>query len=122
MAFCLEPVEFYRTAKQQGIKPIIGLETYLSARTMQDRDSKLDSRSFHQLLLAENQTGYKNLLKIASASQLEGFYYKPRIDRPVSGGSQQRTHRNHGLPVRDCPTGASGWPGRTGTLRPGLVF
>jgi DNA polymerase III subunit alpha len=74
-------IEFYRTAKQQGIKPIIGLETYLSARTMQDRDSKLDSRSFHQLLLAENQTGYKNLLKIASASQLEGFYYKPRIDR-----------------------------------------
>ncbi|MBN1264952.1 MAG: DNA polymerase III subunit alpha [Anaerolineales bacterium] len=74
-------VEFYRKARAQGIKPIIGLETYLAARTMSDRDSKLDGRSYHQLLLAENQAGYKNLLKIASASQLEGFYYKPRIDR-----------------------------------------
>lgn len=73
-------VEFYRKARQHGIKPIIGLETYLSRRSMQDRDPKLDSRSFHQLLLAESQEGYRNLLKIASASQLEGFYYKPRID------------------------------------------
>jgi len=73
-------VDFYRKAKAAGIKPVIGLETYLAARTMHDREPRLDSKSFHQLLLAENQTGYKNLLKIASASQLEGFYYKPRID------------------------------------------
>jgi DNA polymerase-3 subunit alpha len=73
-------VAFYQAAKKVGIKPIIGIEAYLAARGMQDRDPKLDSRTFHLLLLAENETGYKNLLKIASAAQLEGFYYRPRID------------------------------------------
>jgi DNA polymerase-3 subunit alpha len=74
-------VEFFKTATKAGIKPIIGLETYLSARRMTDRDPLYDKRSAHLLLLAENMTGYQNLLKIASASQLEGFYYRPRIDR-----------------------------------------
>jgi DNA polymerase-3 subunit alpha len=73
-------IEFYNEAKKQDIKPIVGMEAYLSARGMQDRDSKLDSRSFHLLLLAENDIGYRNLLTIASASQLDGFYYRPRID------------------------------------------
>lgn len=74
-------IDFYRACKAANVKPIIGMETYLSARGMTDRDSKLDSQSYHLLLIATNQTGYKNLLKIASASQLEGFYYRPRIDR-----------------------------------------
>jgi DNA polymerase-3 subunit alpha len=74
-------IEFYNTAVEAGIKPIIGLETYLSPRNMTDRDPRRDKRAFHLLLLAENITGYQNLLKIASASQLEGFYYRPRIDR-----------------------------------------
>ncbi len=73
-------VDFYHAAKQAGIKPIIGLEGYLAARGMTDRDPQFDKRSSHLLLLAENQTGYKNLLKIASAAQLQGFYYFPRID------------------------------------------
>ena len=73
-------ISFYRAAKEAGIKPIIGIEAYLAARTMHDRDPKLDSRAFHLLLLAENDTGYKNLLQIASAAQLDGFYYRPRID------------------------------------------
>ncbi|HEY9152737.1 MAG TPA: DNA polymerase III subunit alpha [Anaerolineales bacterium] len=73
-------IDFYKAAKEVGVKPIIGLETYMAARTMHDRDSKLDRSSPHLLLLAENETGYKNLLKIASAAQLEGFYYYPRID------------------------------------------
>jgi DNA polymerase-3 subunit alpha len=72
---------FYRAAKTAGIKPIIGIETYLAQRGMQDKDPQLDKNRFHMLLLAENQTGYLNLLKIASSSQLEGYYYKPRIDR-----------------------------------------
>ena len=66
-------IEFYMAAKDAGVKPIIGLETYVSARRMTDRDSQKDKHSFHLLLLAENETGYKNLLKIASAAQLEGF-------------------------------------------------
>ncbi len=73
-------VEFFNTAQAAGIKPIIGLEAYLAARHMSDHDARLDKTSDHMLLLAENDTGYKNLLQIASAAQLEGFYYLPRID------------------------------------------
>ncbi len=73
-------IDFYKAAKSEGVKPIIGLETYMAARGMRDRDSKLDRTSSHLLLLAENDTGYRNLLKIASAAQMDGFYYYPRID------------------------------------------
>ena len=73
-------IEFYNAANKAGIKPIIGVEAYLAARGMRSRDSKLDKKSSHLLLIVENQTGYQNLLKIASAAQLEGFYYHPRID------------------------------------------
>ena len=73
-------IDFYNYAKAEGIKPIIGLEAYLAPRGMNDRDPKYDKHNHHLLLLAENQAGYRNLLKIASVAQLEGFYYKPRID------------------------------------------
>jgi DNA polymerase-3 subunit alpha len=73
-------IEFFNTARAAGVKPIIGLEAYLAARGMQDRDAKLDKTSSHLLLLAENDIGYRNLLKIASAAQLDGFYYFQRID------------------------------------------
>lgn len=73
-------IEFFNAARSAGIKPIIGLEAYMAQRRMQDRDVKLDKQSHHMLLLAQNQTGYRNLLKIASAAQTEGFYYYPRID------------------------------------------
>ncbi len=74
-------MDFYKAATSEGIKPIIGVEAYMAARGMSDRNSKLDRSSYHLLLLAENETGYKNLLKISSAAQLDGFYYYPRIDR-----------------------------------------
>ena len=73
-------IEFFNAAKAAGVKPIIGMEAYLAPRGMRDRDPKLDKSASHLLLLAENETGYQNLLKIASAAQLEGFYYYPRID------------------------------------------
>lgn len=73
-------VEFFQAARAAGIKPLIGLEAYLAARRMTDRDARLDKTSSHLLLLAENEEGYRNLLAIASAAQLEGFYYFPRID------------------------------------------
>ncbi|MBI9050701.1 MAG: DNA polymerase III subunit alpha [Anaerolineaceae bacterium] len=73
-------VEFFNAARKAEIKPIIGLETYIAARGMQDKEYTYDKKSNHLLLLAENQTGYQNLLQIASAAQLEGFYYHPRID------------------------------------------
>ncbi len=72
-------VEFYMAAQDAGIKPVIGLEAYLSPRDMRSRDPR-DKGAMHLLLLAENQKGYQNLLEIASASQLDGFYYHPRID------------------------------------------
>ncbi len=74
-------IEFYRSAKAAGVKPIIGLEAYTSPRGMKDKDAQLDKRASHLLLLAENDTGYRNLTQIASAAQLEGFYYHPRVDK-----------------------------------------
>ncbi len=73
-------IEFFNAATEAGIKPIIGIEGYMAARGMKDRDAKLDKKSTHLLLLAENEKGYRNLLQIASAAQLEGFYYYPRVD------------------------------------------
>ncbi|MCX7839093.1 MAG: PHP domain-containing protein, partial [Anaerolineae bacterium] len=76
-------IEFYDACKARGIKPIIGIEAYLARQTMRDRDPQEDRNAYHILLLAENNTGYQNLLKLASAAQLEGFYYYPRIDREL---------------------------------------
>ncbi|HPY08424.1 MAG: DNA polymerase III subunit alpha [Patescibacteria group bacterium] len=73
-------IEFYQKAKKAGIKPIIGVETYLAPGSRFDKNTKEDSRSYHLVLLAKNQTGYKNLIKLVSAAHLEGFYYKPRVD------------------------------------------
>jgi DNA polymerase-3 subunit alpha len=76
-------VDFFRSAQKHNIQPIIGMEAYLAKRGMEDRDPKLDKRPYHMLLLAKNQTGYKNLLKLASEAQLRGYYYQPRIDRDL---------------------------------------
>lgn len=74
-------IDFFNEAQKAGVKPLIGIEAYLAPRAMGERDPELDKRASHLLLLAENQAGYQNLLRIASAAQLEGFYYNPRIDR-----------------------------------------
>ncbi|MCC6457336.1 MAG: DNA polymerase III subunit alpha [Caldilineaceae bacterium] len=75
-------VEFFRAAKYADIKPIIGVESYQTVwgRPMDGRDSQFDRENYHLLLLAKNMTGYRNLLKICSNSQLNGYYYRPRID------------------------------------------
>ena len=74
-------IDFYRAAKAAGLKPIIGMEGYLARRSMRDRDPQEDGKPYHLLLLARDLTGYLNLMKIATAAQLEGFYYKPRVDK-----------------------------------------
>jgi len=74
-------LQFYHAAKTAGIKPIVGCEVYISPRRMTQKEVKLDSRPTHLILLAENQTGYHNLMQIATSAQLEGFYYKPRVDK-----------------------------------------
>jgi len=73
-------IEFYQKAKKAGIKPIIGVETYLAQNSRLDKNTREDGRSFHLLLLAKNEIGYKNLIKLVSLAHMEGFYYKPRID------------------------------------------
>lgn len=76
-------IDFYKTAKKAGIKPIIGCEVYIAPRTRFDKVSKVDSKYYHLTLLARNQTGYKNLIKLVTAGWMEGFYYKPRIDHDL---------------------------------------
>ncbi|MDD4189266.1 MAG: DNA polymerase III subunit alpha, partial [Eubacteriales bacterium] len=73
-------IEFYKEALKNGIKPIIGCEVYTARRTRFDRDPSRDSDQGHLVLLAENNAGYRNLMKLVSAGFTEGFYYKPRID------------------------------------------
>ena len=73
-------VEFYKEAKKEGIKPIIGCEVYVAPRTRFDREPKLDSSPYHLILLCKNNTGYQNLVKLVSIANLEGFYNKPRVD------------------------------------------
>ncbi len=78
-------IEFYKTAREKGVKPIIGMETYVATGSKEDqtKDSRIPESSFHLTLLCENETGYKNLIKLSSFAYLEGFYYKPRVDKEL---------------------------------------
>ena len=76
-------IDFYRECKKQGIRPVIGCEVYTAARTLFDKDAERDKRMGHLVLLAKNNQGYKNLMKIVSEGYRHGFYYKPRIDKNV---------------------------------------
>ena len=75
-------VGFYNTAKKHGVKPIIGCEMYVAKTSRHDRDPRT-ARPHHLIVLCENETGYRNLIKLVSSGYLEGFYYKPRIDKEV---------------------------------------
>ena len=76
-------IDFYKSAKRIGVKPIIGCEVYVAARSRFDKVHKLDSNPFHLVLLCENEVGYKNLLKLVSLSYIDGFYSKPRVDKEL---------------------------------------
>lgn len=78
-------IEFYDECMRQGIKPIIGCEAYIAPNSRFDKSSKggIKEASFHLVLLAKDEAGYKNLIKLVTIGSLEGFYYKPRIDREV---------------------------------------
>jgi len=73
-------IEFYKAAKEHDIKPILGCEVYVAARSRHDKEARIDSKRFPLTLLAETQEGYQNLLELASAAAIEGMYYKPRVD------------------------------------------
>ncbi|HEX9919866.1 MAG TPA: PHP domain-containing protein, partial [Candidatus Methylomirabilis sp.] len=76
-------IDFYRRAMKEGIKPILGCEVYVAPGSRFDRPSSggIQDTSHHLTLLARDQTGYKNLMRLATLGYLEGFYYRPRIDR-----------------------------------------
>jgi len=78
-------IKFYKSAHRRGIKPIIGIETYIAPGSRLDRSKniRIPESSFHLTLLCENETGYRNLIKLSSLAYLDGFYYKPRIDKDI---------------------------------------
>lgn len=76
-------IEFYKECKKRDIKPIIGMEAYVSPRKHTDKSTREDRTPYHLTLLAKNEQGYKNLMHLSTIANLEGFYYKPRIDRDL---------------------------------------
>ena len=76
-------IPFYKACKEHGIKPILGVEAYITAGSRHDKQSRKDQPIYHLTLLAKNDTGYRNLMKLTSIGHLEGFYYRPRIDFEV---------------------------------------
>src|ERR1700746_924660 len=76
-------IEFYQEALRAGIKPIIGCEAYIAARSHRDRTSSMRDSAYHFTLLAENEEGYRNLVKLISTAHLDGFHYRPRIDKEL---------------------------------------
>ncbi len=76
-------IDFYKECKAQGIKPIIGVDVFVAPRTRHDKEHTIDDKLGRLILLAKNEVGYKNLLKLVSDSYLEGFYNRPRVDREL---------------------------------------
>jgi DNA polymerase-3 subunit alpha len=74
-------IEFYKEADVAGIRPIMGMETYIASRGLRDKEPGKDKQNYHLILLAMNMAGYENLMRLSTIANLEGFYYKPRIDR-----------------------------------------
>ena len=76
-------IEFYKKAKAAGIKPILGVEAYIAPGNHQDKNFQLDTKYYHLILLCKNNIGWKNLIKLVTKAQLDGFYYKPRMDKDL---------------------------------------
>ena len=93
-------LEFFNECKAAGVKPIIGIEAYIAPRSMADKEGKIDADYYHLILLAQNQTGYHNLMKLTTKAHLEGFYYKPRIDTELL-----RTHAEGLVCLSGCQRG-----------------
>lgn len=96
-------VEFYKAAKEAGVKPIIGMEAYVAARSRFDRDPAKDKARYHLIMLAMNETGYKNLMYLSSKANLEGMYYKPRIDHDLL-----ESHNEGIIALSACASGEIG--------------
>src|SRR4051794_13475556 len=74
-------IDFYKAAKSADIKPILGMEAYIAARGLDDKDPTKDRQYYHLTIIVMNAQGYTNLMRLSTIANLEGFYYRPRIDR-----------------------------------------
>ncbi|MBE3036508.1 MAG: PHP domain-containing protein, partial [Candidatus Atribacteria bacterium] len=93
-------IQFYKEAIRQGVKPIIGCEMYVAHQSRFDKSSQRKETPHHLILLVKNNEGYKNLIKLVTLSYLEGFYYKPRIDKEIL-----REHSNGLIALSACLKG-----------------
>ena len=84
-------IDFYKAAREKGIKPIIGCEVYVAPGSRLEKKTSSGGRDVynHLVLLAKNETGYRNLIKLATAAHLEGYYYKPRVDKSCGPGTKK---------------------------------
>lgn len=93
-------IEFYKACCKAGIKPIIGIEAYIASRSLYEKSHGIDDKRYHLILLAKNLIGYKNLIKLVTIAHLDGFYYKPRIDKHVLA-----THSDGLIALSGCMSG-----------------
>lgn len=96
-------IDFYQACKKAGIKPIIGVEAYIANRTRFDKEPGIDNKRYHLTLLAKNMEGYKNLIALTTKAHLEGYYYKPRMDKDIL-----RAHSDGLIALSGCPAGELG--------------
>lgn len=91
-------IDFYTTCVKHGIKPIIGVEVYVANRSRFQKEAHIDNKRYHLTLLAKNNVGYQNLIKLTTAAHMEGYYYKPRVDKELL-----RTHSEGLIALSGCP-------------------
>ncbi|MBP9822452.1 MAG: DNA polymerase III subunit alpha [Candidatus Pacebacteria bacterium] len=91
-------IDFYTKCKKNGIKPIIGVEAYVANRSHLQKEAQIDNKRYHLTLLAENNTGYQNLIKLTTIAHTEGYYYKPRVDKELL-----RKHAEGVICLSGCP-------------------
>ena len=96
-------IDFYQACQKEGIKPIIGVEAYVANRTRFDKEHGIDNKRFHLTLLAKDMEGYKNLIKLITAANLEGYYYFPRVDKDIL-----RAYSAGLIALSGCPAGELG--------------
>ena len=93
-------IEFYKKAKEAGVKPILGVETYVAPYGHQNKRAKIDDKRYHLILLCKDETGWKNLIKLVTKAHLDGYYYKPRVDKELL-----REHREGLIALSGCISG-----------------
>ncbi|MBI4158014.1 MAG: DNA polymerase III subunit alpha [Candidatus Yanofskybacteria bacterium] len=104
-------IDFYTTCKKNGIKPIIGVEAYVANRSHLQKESHIDDKRYHLTLLAKNNIGYQNLIKLTTAAHLEGYYYKPRVDKELL-----KEHSEGLIALSGCPAGELGRAIKSGNM------